>query len=265
MFAVAVHGQQLDEKEQRITYDEAQALEFFLVKELKKSNFVNLENTIDPSEVPLLTETRDKLMKFVGYVAELLKTYGCDIKDKPNERVIEKAYTGYKNRFNRTDPPTASSSQSQTLSDISKQLPDKDFPKEESGNSTKVESRKPKRTRGTPKFSSVTLAELIGAGRINVGTKLVSRHKRYPCEAEIADRQGNIQVLRYGKDDQGNWLHDLSENPDFSFPTPSGATSIIVIFGDANSDANGWTFWMLKSQPTKSLKDIRTEHEMSSQ
>lgn len=362
MLAVAVHGQQVDEKEPRITYDEAQALEFFLVKELRKSNFVKLENTVDPSEVPLLTETRDKLMKFVGYVIELLRAYGCDVKDKSNERVVEKAYAGYKDRFNRPDPPPASSSQSPTSSDppppgtpsvaalISAGLlnvgtklisgwhmypceaeiadrqgniqvlrygrddqgnwlhnlsgdPDFRF-KTPSGASSvivtiggaqsnangwtfwrladdqkvslrdlnmkladndlqKIESVKPKRTRGTPKFSSVTLADLISAGRISVGTKLVSKHQKYPCEAEIADRQGSIQVLRYGKDDQGKWLHELSGDSAFRFPTPSGATSIIVTFGDANSDANGWTFWMLKSQPTKSLRDIRTEHERS--
>lgn len=90
MFAVAVHGQQQDTKQSRIIYDEAQALEHYLYKELKKSSSVDLQNTAEPSEVPLLEEPRDKLKNFVKHVVELLKAFGCDPQSKPDKALVEK-------------------------------------------------------------------------------------------------------------------------------------------------------------------------------
>ncbi len=222
MFAVAVHGQQQDTKQSRIIYDEAQALEHYLYKELKKSSSVDLQNTAEPSEVPLLEEPRDKLKNFVKHVVELLKAFGCDLQSKPAKALVEKinmkANDGGRDSGDRVpiDPPGP-------------------------------------RNQGD-------LAKLIQAGAIEVGTKLVSVSPRYPCEAKIVDGQGNVQVLRYGKDAYGNWEHELSNDPAHRYQTLSGATRPMVTLGGANNDTNGWTFWHLASYPKISMNDIRDQY-----
>jgi len=222
MFAVAVHGQQQDMKQSRIIYDEAQALEHYLYKELKKSSSVDLQNTAEPSEVPLLEEPRDKLKNFVKHVVELLKAFGCDPQSKPDKALVEKI-KGHANDAGR-----------------------------DSDDRAPIDPPGP-RNQGD-------IAKLIQAGAIEVGTKLVSVSPRYPCEAKIVDGQGNIQVLRYGKDAYGNWEHELSNDPAHRYQTLSGACMPMVTLGGANNNANGWRFWHLASDPEISMQRIRNQY-----
>jgi len=217
MFAVAVHGQQQDTKQSRIIYDEAQALEHYLYKELKKSSSVDLQNTAEPSEVPLLEEPRDKLKNFVKHVVELLKAFGCDPQSKPDKALVEKINIWNKDRYCREIEPS--------------------------------NGPKPK-----------SLRQLIKAGVIEVGTKLVSTNKEHPCEARIIDERGSIQVLRYGKDAFGNWEHELSNDPAHRYATLSGATKPLVIWGGRSDTYNGWTFWHLASDPRFSMQYIRDQY-----
>jgi len=120
--------------------------------------------------------------------------------------------------------------------------------------------KKPSRKR-SPQISSVRLSDLIQAGYIQIGAKLVSTTIKHPCEARIVDAQGNVQVLRYGKDAYGNWEHELSNDPAHRYLTLSAATNPVVTLGGVESRANGWTFWQLADPPGTILKDIREKYE----
>jgi len=237
IFAVAVHGTQQGDKPKGLAFEQAQALEHFLYKKLISSESsnksVNVENKNFPEEVPLTEKVRDELKHFVSHAIELLKILGCDTSEKPKSNLTEKIDLGYRKRY----------STNQNSGGENK--------KDENGEDESGEAESGK---------AVTVADLIQVGLIKVGEELVSKSNKYPCEAKIVDKEGNIQVLRYGKDDKGEWKHNLSEDPAYNYKTLSGATKVIMIFGEAKNHADGWRFWRLAKDPKVKMKDIRYQY-----
>lgn len=110
-------------------------------------------------------------------------------------------------------------------------------------------------------FHSTDLADLIKTGLIKVGTKLVSISKSYPCKAEIVDVEGNIQVLRCGKEDNGDWIMDVSSDTNYKCDSPSGAARAALDLHGNKRATNGWDFWRLEEDPKTSLKHLRDQHD----
>lgn len=110
----------------------------------------------------------------------------------------------------------------------------------------------------TSKYLQVELSDLIVAGLINVGDKLISGGIKYPVEAEIINAEGHLQILRYGKNQQGDWLHEVANDIKYRFEKISGAASEIVGY-----HKNGWTFWREASPPNRLLENIRKEYRKS--
>ena len=98
-----------------------------------------------------------------------------------------------------------------------------------------------------------TVSDLLAAGLLQVGEVLESSRKNraQQAEAEIADTQGNIRLLRYTQDDNGNWINSTSKICE----SPSEAA------GEAGIPSpNGWDFWIASSSG-KTLSELRAEYQ----
>lgn len=98
-----------------------------------------------------------------------------------------------------------------------------------------------------------TVSDLLTAGLLQVGEVLESSRKNpaQQAEAEIADTQGNIRLLRYAQDNNGNWIYSTSKVCE----SPSEAA------GEARIPSpNGWDFWVASSSG-KTLSELRAEYQ----
>ena len=220
-FAVGVRGEMSGGREHRLMFEHAQSLESELYDELSKASYVELLNKSEPSKIPLTKPDHQKLEHFTKCCLELLEYLGYYINSRPDAGALRKLRASYQQKIVGPPPPPPP----------------------------------------PPPTKSGELAAMIEAGVVQVGTRLVSKSKKYPCEAEIADANGYIQVLRYGKDEHGNWQHELSDDPKYRYKSLSGATKVIVEFGGANNDADGWRFWRLADDPKISMGNLRDQHK----
>lgn len=126
-------------------------------------------------------------------------------------------------------------------------------------NSTEPE---PKKSR---KYYRTKLPQLIEEGVISVGTQIVSTDRQYPCEAEIADKDGTVQILRFGKDRAGGWKHEVAGIPRYRYGSLSAAIGYKADLGSATENRlNGWQFWALKDDPSTTMADVRAAHDNGS-
>lgn len=115
-------------------------------------------------------------------------------------------------------------------------------------------------TETTPEQSKTSqkgIEPLISAELLQVGELLKSSRKTpgpTSAEASIANAQGHIKLLRYGKNEDGTWINDVSHDDEI-FKTPSAATKGVT----KHHSANGWKFWVVASSG-KSLADLRDEY-----
>ncbi len=115
--------------------------------------------------------------------------------------------------------------------------------------------------RRSPEIHEETVSDLLVARLLQVGDRLQSNSKQpsQQAEAMINDKQGNIKILRYAKDDEGRWLNDVSKQ-NHVYRSPSGAGGKVIREAGGKSDPNGWTFWVVASSG-KTLADVRDEYQ----
>ena len=102
------------------------------------------------------------------------------------------------------------------------------------------------------------VSDLLAAGLLQVGEVLESSRKTpgpTSAEAAIANTQGHIKLLRYGKNEDGAWINDVSQD-DQIFETPSAAAKEV----NKRQIENGWKFWVVASSG-KTLAELRDEYQ----
>ena len=93
------------------------------------------------------------------------------------------------------------------------------------------------RTR-TSRFHGITLDDLLGAGLLGAGTRLVSVNSAWPASAVVRDAGG---IDMDGK----------------TYPTPSGAASAVK----GGAPVNGWDFWAVEEASGKiTLATLRARY-----
>ncbi len=99
---------------------------------------------------------------------------------------------------------------------------------------------------------------LIDANLLQVG-ELIRSSRKTPgptsAEAAIANEQGHIKLLRYGKTEDGTWIKNVSQE-DQIFKTPSAAAKGVT----KTQTADGWKFWVVASSG-KTLAELRDEYQ----
>lgn len=115
--------------------------------------------------------------------------------------------------------------------------------------------------RKRPDIHEEKVSDLLVAGLLQVGDRLQSNSKQPSQQAEaiINNKQGDIKILRYAKDDEGRWLNDVSKQ-NLIYSAPSGAGGKVIREAGGKSDPNGWTFWVVASSG-KTLADIRDDYQ----
>ena len=115
--------------------------------------------------------------------------------------------------------------------------------------------------RKRPDIHEEKVSDLLVAGLLQVGDRLQSNSKQPSQQAEaiINNKQGDIKILRYAKDDEGRWLNDVSKQ-NLIYSAPSGAGGKVIREAGGKSDPNGWTFWIVASSG-KTLADIRDDYQ----
>ena len=245
-FAVGIRGELVGGKEDRLMFEHAQGLESELYDELSRASCVVLMNKGEPSKIPLTKPDHQKLDNFTKCCLDLLEYLGYHLNSRPDKGVLRKLRAGQQQEI--VDPPP---------------FPQPAPPPVQPTPTTPSSSPTSQRPPSSPKRPSAKrgeLAAMIQAGVVQVGTKLVNKGKKHACEAEIVDAAGHIQVLRYGKDEHGNWKHELADNPKYRFKSLNGSTQAIVDLSDRKAGIDGWEFWRLADDPTVSMKQLKGRH-----
>lgn len=209
VFALVIHGQD-GGTQSKLTYEEAQALECELLKEFKRHPNVELANKNDPSEPTLTGSGWDKIRSFVKPVIDLLKVYGCDVRKKSSTHWVSQAINASSHDSATSLPPPSPS------------LPSPDDKK----------AKKPQ------KHFGVTLTDLVAAGDLRVGDRLVpgGYAKKYSGEGFVVESNGKIYIRVNGAD----------------YGSPSSAAKAL----SGNKAESGWHFWK-RSSDGKSLDEMR--------
>lgn len=109
-----------------------------------------------------------------------------------------------------------------------------------------------------PKIPQKGVGLLIDANLLQVG-ELIRSSRKTPgptsAEAAIANEQGHIKLLRYGKTEDGTWIKNVSQE-DQIFKTPSAAAKGVT----KTQTADGWKFWVVASSG-KTLAELRDEYQ----
>ena len=109
-----------------------------------------------------------------------------------------------------------------------------------------------------PKIPQKGVGLLISANLLQVGELLRSSRKKpgpTSAEAAVANEQGHIKLLRYGKMEDGTWITDVSQE-DQIFKTPSAAAKGVT----KTQSEQGWKFWVVASSG-KTLAELRDEYQ----
>lgn len=121
---------------------------------------------------------------------------------------------------------------------------------------TKNTSKKdsPKQPKNTTR---VKLHELISAELLQVGDLLRSSRKMPgPASAEaIVNEQGHIKLLRYGQNEDGTWINDVSQDDEI-FDSPSGVAKRVT----KQQSEDGPKFWIVVSTE-KTLHALINEYK----
>ena len=115
-----------------------------------------------------------------------------------------------------------------------------------------VLSKQPKNT-----IKRVKLHDLISAELLQVGDLLRSSRKTPgPASAEaIVNEQGHIKLLRYGKNEDGTWINDVSQDDEI-FKTPSRVAKRVT----KQQSEDGPKFWIVVSTE-KTLHALINEYK----
>lgn len=217
-------------KENRITQDQASALEYFFHEEFnaQRNKGINLANESGISVGPLHPSEMDAYRQFAKIASEIVKLLlgvGLDkpVSDAKSRNIVEE----YIKRWGADAGIVPSG--------------------KDDGDSTGQENNR----------DDITLANLIEGGLIKVGTRLVAKSGKHLREAKIYDRSGKIQLLRYGMD--GNWVQDLSYSAPIICDSLNQAKNLKGTKDEMVVKFGAWTFWVLESDPTTSMEDLRNQ------
>lgn len=120
---------------------------------------------------------------------------------------------------------------------------------------TPVVANEPAGTRPATKRNPEKISDLLSAGLLRDGEIILSPHPRPHRQAKaVITYDGQIRLLRYAKDEAGQWVNDVSQD-NLLFNSPSRAASRVT-----GKPENGWKFWVVASSG-KTLAELRDEYQ----